>query len=54
MPIHFSIGFVAEQLPRSEYVWVCGVANDSQLVDAVITMSQEVEAEWQYEGCKCE
>ena len=44
MPIHFSIGFVAEGRPKIPFESVCAVANDVSLVGASLCREQAVVA----------
>lgn len=63
MPIHFSIGFVAESMPRKQYVTVCADAVEQINIDAaavvtietqgVIISSSKVKSFWVRQDGKC-
>lgn len=63
MPIHFSIGFVAESKPRRQYTTVCASAMEEVnisacLVEEVFTNSvahaiQVINAVWERKDAQC-
>lgn len=54
MPIHFSIGFVAESRPLGQFEVVCAKAYVEQQVSAVACAVENVTAVWlrEYGACK--
>lgn len=53
MPIHFSIGFVVEQMPRRQFVTICATAVESDIVKSVVCEEIFIKAVWERRGAQC-
>lgn len=63
MPIHFSIGFVVEQMPRRQFMTICATAVKSDIiaatayeadvVDSVLCDELVIRPNWERRGAQC-